>query len=60
MHSEEGVFKIISRAKELADGERRSASRIVELTYTKLEAHFALPIISAAERLGISMTTLKW
>jgi hypothetical protein len=61
MRAPKSFLKIVTRAKESADdSEDKSPPRIVELTVKKLEAYFSLPLNIAAERIGISLTALKW
>ena len=54
------LFKIVTWTKELVNGNETPSPRVVELTMTKLEAHFLFPIIKAADLLGVSLTSLKW
>ena len=59
MHKPKSVLKVVTRIKEPADDDD-SKPRIVELTLPKLEAHFTSPLNTASQRLGISLTALKW
>ena len=60
MPTPKSLLKIVTRQKELAHGEVKPTARIVELTLGKLEVYFKFPLITAAERLNISLTALKW
>ncbi len=61
MRDPKSFLKIVTRAKEPADGDSsKASSRVVELRIADLEAQFKYPLVRAAARLGISLTALKW
>ena len=53
------ALKIVTRMKEL-DPDDNLKPRIVVLNMKMLQAHFSSPLSAAADRLGISLTALKW
>jgi hypothetical protein len=55
-----GSLQILTRSREISNSNCRSRTQTVELSFAKLEELFTAPISTAAEKLGVSMTALKW
>ena len=59
MRAPQTALKIVTRMKEL-DPYDNFKPKVVVLDMKMLQAHFSSPLSIAADRLGISLTALKW